>query len=363
MTATPTVSIIIPTFNRASLLQQTLDSLSEQTLQDWEALIVDDGSEDSTAEIMRQRCQQDPRIKYIQRSSRTSGAPACRNEGTRQADGQYILYLDADDYLAPYALRSRVTHLDAHSKLDFAVFHCALFRDLPGDTDLLWNIKKDVPDLDRFLGFDMPWQTMCPLWRRETIEKLGSWREDLPSWQDFEFHVRVLTKGFTYQWFDDTPDCFWRLPKHGSIGDKSRQPHHLKSHESLLADIQNHLAEANLLTQHRQRLLRGIYFWLMDAWAYQGNAEAAHRVWQLCKERNLIEPWLHEQAKPYITASTMWVPHQLVRRLLRNLTRRYIQQMSKNQIIPIWSTTFRKSPMTSAQKTSLTKLSKAHELV
>jgi glycosyltransferase involved in cell wall biosynthesis len=93
------ISVIIPTFNRSQLLQQTLDSLQKQTFKDWEALVVDDGSEDDTEEKVLRMGKADPRIRYIKRTITPSGPSVCRNEGTNASKGKYIIYLDSDDCL------------------------------------------------------------------------------------------------------------------------------------------------------------------------------------------------------------------------------------------------------------------------
>ena len=341
---TPNVSIVIPTFNRAELLQQTLASLHQQTFENWEAIVVDDGSNEETAQVMLQISQQDPRIKYVKRSRFNSGAPACRNEGTDLAQGKYVIFLDSDDYLAPTALENRIQKMEQNPELDFGVFPCVLFREQPGDIQLLWNTRKDENDLDRFLCFDPPWQTTSPIWKRESLTELGGWNEALPSWQDFEFHVRALVQNLKYQWFLE-PDCFWRVPHHGSIGDKSRQPKHLKSHEKLFLDVQQMLLQAGLLTNQRKHLLIGLYFWLMDAWASQAVKTEATHVWSLCRQRGLINHWSYLQGILYIEASSIWVPHLLVRKGLRRLTRECLKLTSPQGVIPNWSKTFRNAPL------------------
>jgi glycosyltransferase involved in cell wall biosynthesis len=75
----PVISVIIPTFNRSKLLQQALDSLQKQTFKDWEALVVDDGSEDDTEEKVLRMGKADTRIRYIKRTITPSGYSVCRN--------------------------------------------------------------------------------------------------------------------------------------------------------------------------------------------------------------------------------------------------------------------------------------------
>src|SRR5829696_1947350 len=96
----PTVSIIIPTKDRAALLEQTLDSIRLQTYSDWEAIVIDDHSTDETIAQTTAASSHDPRIRVLSLTDK-SGAPAARNLGIAEARGEYVIFLDSDDLLAP----------------------------------------------------------------------------------------------------------------------------------------------------------------------------------------------------------------------------------------------------------------------
>lgn len=85
--ATTHTSIIIPVKDRRELIEQTLASLQAQTLRDWEAVVVDDGSTDGTIEAIEARAADDARIRLIRREGQRRGAPVCRNLGARAARG------------------------------------------------------------------------------------------------------------------------------------------------------------------------------------------------------------------------------------------------------------------------------------
>jgi glycosyltransferase involved in cell wall biosynthesis len=91
----PFFSIIIPAYNRAHMLNETLRSVKNQTFTDWECIVVDDGSIDNTKEIVNNECNQDKRIQCVyQKNAERSAA---RNNGIKHAKGQYICFLDSDD--------------------------------------------------------------------------------------------------------------------------------------------------------------------------------------------------------------------------------------------------------------------------
>jgi glycosyltransferase involved in cell wall biosynthesis len=94
----PKISIVIPTFNRAPQLPRTINSVISQTFSDWELLVVDDGSTDNTAIVLKRHMEEDNRIIYLIRpDNRLKGANACRNIGIEHAMGNYIAFLDSDD--------------------------------------------------------------------------------------------------------------------------------------------------------------------------------------------------------------------------------------------------------------------------
>lgn len=100
MNAQPLVSIIIPTYNRAHLIGETLDSVLAQTYQNWECIVVDDGSSDDTNALMKTYCEQDSRFRYYHRpKERKKGGNICRNIGIDKAQGDFISFLDSDDFI------------------------------------------------------------------------------------------------------------------------------------------------------------------------------------------------------------------------------------------------------------------------
>ena len=333
----PAISIIIPTWNRCELLQQTLDSIQRQTFQDWEALVIDDGSNDSTEEKVQEISQLDSRIKYLKRICTNAGACACRNEGTELSQGKYIIYLDSDDCLAPWLLENRWREMEKNSDLDFAIFPGVLFRHQPGDMKLLWNADTEENDLDRFLKLEAPWQTTSPIWRRSSLVKLA-WNEELPSLQDWDFHLRAVILNLKYDRFSP-PDFFWRIPREESISRKSKSVEHPKAYERLFSQIQQLLDDAGLLTNYRRILLGGMYFWLAEIWLDRGEKLEALRVWKACYDRNLIESSHYFQGGWYLkTISNL-------PRFIRRLVRKYLEFTWPKGLAFKWSKTFRQTPL------------------
>ncbi len=99
MSAYPRFSIIIPTFNRAELIRETIDSISQQTYENWECIVVDDGSTDNTRAIIEEFSKVEPRIKYVHQEN--AERSAARNNGIEHAKGEWICFLDSDDHFLP----------------------------------------------------------------------------------------------------------------------------------------------------------------------------------------------------------------------------------------------------------------------
>jgi glycosyltransferase involved in cell wall biosynthesis len=254
------VSVVIPTHNRAHTLPLALQSLQRQTLLHWECWVIDDHSTDNTSELLAHYQQKDSRFHPISLRKDQTGANAARNEGLRRATGDYVLFLDSDDALADFCLERRVEKMAAQPKLDFAVWPTLLFDQIPGDGRTLWNVFTEKEDLDRYLALDVPWQTAGVLWRRSALEKLGPWNEKLPSWQDWDYHVRALAHDLAYAKFRE-PDCYWRRPGPDSIGSLSLQKEHLEARLPLLNGIETLLRATGKLEERQRRLLGSLYLW------------------------------------------------------------------------------------------------------
>lgn len=104
------VSIITPAYNSSLYIEKTIASVQSQSISDWEMIVVDDGSTDETPEIVKKLSQQDSRIKLIQKEN--GGSASARNVGLKQAKGDYIQFLDADDTIAYDKLERQVELMD-----------------------------------------------------------------------------------------------------------------------------------------------------------------------------------------------------------------------------------------------------------
>lgn len=119
----PLVSVVTPVYNRAATINNCLRSIQAQSYRKWEAIVVDDGSVDSTPELVAQLAKEDARIRLI-RQDRNRGAQAARNVGIHAAHGEWIAFLDSDDQFLPQSLEAR---LAVASKEQVSVVHSGCY--------------------------------------------------------------------------------------------------------------------------------------------------------------------------------------------------------------------------------------------
>lgn len=136
-----TVSVIIPAYNAAGYIGRTLQSLRAQSFADFEAIVVDDGSKDDTAEVVRRIAETDPRVRLIRQAN--AGVAAARNRAVAEARGRYIANLDADDMWRPTFLERTVGALEAAG--DEAAFAFARSLWIDKDDNLLPQTEQPLP--------------------------------------------------------------------------------------------------------------------------------------------------------------------------------------------------------------------------
>ena len=113
----PKVSVIVPSYNLGQYLPETLRSVASQTFADWECLIVENGSQDGSADLVNEWCARDSRFVPVI-FTENQGVAVARNRGLELAEGEYVLFLDADDLIAPGYMAAAVAALDADPSLN-----------------------------------------------------------------------------------------------------------------------------------------------------------------------------------------------------------------------------------------------------
>lgn len=194
----PLVSVIIPIFNRAALIKETLVSVMEQTYENWECIIVDDQSTDNTLEVIKTFIKQDTRfILFTRPDSRRKGAGPCRNYALELSQGELIQFLDSDDLLQSNKLEEQVKLY----KGDLTLLTCK-WGGFEETSDLIKrfkynyrsyrNYKKGINLLRTFGEKDEFFPQHVYLTPRKLINQIGFWNEELTNNDDAEFFTRVI---------------------------------------------------------------------------------------------------------------------------------------------------------------------------
>jgi glycosyltransferase involved in cell wall biosynthesis len=311
MSETPLISVITPTKNRVKLLCEAMESVQRQSFDAWEHLVVDDGSDDGTAEEVARRAVTDPRIRYIRRTGEKSGANVCRNIGVKEGHAEFIVFLDSDDLLAPGCLARRVELMQRNLDLDLATFQTAVFKETPGDLRREWDPELLGDDLLRFLFFECPWIITGPVWRRASLVRLGLFDESLPSWQDIDLHVRAITAGFHYLRFPEVDHHVrWQFEPTKVSVEQRRSPRHLEATSTILEKFECHVRAGPGMTWVRQRALCGLYFFVAEQWVAIGKLSFALRSWKRIRERGLGSRVLHVSGVVLLIMLSLGLPER-----------------------------------------------------
>jgi glycosyltransferase involved in cell wall biosynthesis len=190
----PQVSVVIPAWNAAEWIGETVLSAVSQTDADLEVIVVDDGSTDDSAAAAT--AAGGDRVRVLRQPN--GGASRARNAGTEAARGEFIQYLDADDLLTPGTIARRVECLES-ARADVAYCDWATWE-RGGDAFVEREIVRRTigPDPELDLVGDAWWPPAALLYRRTLVDRIGPWREDLPIIQDARFLQDAAFSGGTF---------------------------------------------------------------------------------------------------------------------------------------------------------------------
>lgn len=204
----PKVSVIIPCYNHGRYLGEAVHSVLDQTFPDFEVIIVDDGSTDSTPEVAR-GCA-DSRVWYVWQENK--GLPGARNTGIRASSGEYVAFLDADDLFLPGKLEAQVCFLDEHPEVGLVVGGW-IETDEQGKALRMvepWHWKPDLGLAECVLGVPVTPGTV--LVRRCWLDTVKLFDERLDSNEDQDLYLRLVADGCRFVWL---PELLCRRRVHG----------------------------------------------------------------------------------------------------------------------------------------------------
>lgn len=195
----PSVSLIITAYNDERFVRSCLDTATAQRYPDLEIIVVDDAGTDGTAGIVREVMANDSRISLL-RHEKNLGLAAARNTGIAAARGEYITFLDADDFLIKQSIRSRARRLARASDPRIAGAYCGwelVPEHAATDVDVADGASRTKITFLEAAG-ENPFIATAPMLKRSVAEAVGGFDESLLTGEDFDFWMRILRQGYQF---------------------------------------------------------------------------------------------------------------------------------------------------------------------
>ena len=246
------LSVIVPTFNRDRLLSEAIDSILAQSPTVHEIIIIDDASTDHTQNLCQELEQKklDTSI-IIARNSKNQGAQVSRNLGLELSTGDAILFMDSDDVLTKNGVKPLLNKLENNHNLDY-VYGQVLKTDFK-----LRPLENFEPIGSSFstqpqeiAGYH--WHTMGAIYRRQYLQKVGAWNEQLTGSQDWEFQARVKLTGGKGKFVKHIVGL-WRDHSDARVGTKNFRYDYVESVISACLLIRDNSRKAGINDAHLER--------------------------------------------------------------------------------------------------------------
>lgn len=278
------VSVIVPTFNRATMLSSVVESVAAQTYRPLELIIVNDGSTDATGRVSEElAAMHEGLISVVHREN--GGAGGARETGRQVARGEFIQYLDSDDWIAPRKIERQVAAFRANPDADLC--YCRTQELIEGRAEGCGT--RPVSDevltsiFPQFLSGRL-WHTIAPLYRASLTDRMGPWT-DLRQEEDLEYDARAGAVGARLIYVPET------LAEHrhhfgfraggGSTQDTERMRCRFESHRLVLGHARN--AGVTFSNPHMQSYAREL-FHLARLCGAVGLAREARELFDLARE-------------------------------------------------------------------------------
>lgn len=304
----PLVSVIIPTYNRARILCEAVDSVLAQTHSSVEVIVVDDGSTDHTPASISKRYANDARVVYVRKEN--GGVTTARNRGLQQARGEFIALLDSDDVWLPWKLEAQLACLErfpaagmiwtdmkaidvggrlTHERYLRVYYRAYRLHTMEALFDRSVSFSEVAPHLGEVAQAGRLYQgdifspmmrgslvhTSTVLLRRERVERVGGFDESLGrSGEDYDFHLRTCREGPVA--FLDVPSILYR---HGASDQLTN--HHKLMATNFLRTVERRIAADRDRIQLPQRVLdevlAGAHEWIGSLLLAEGDRRGARQ--------------------------------------------------------------------------------------
>ncbi len=220
----PLISIIVPCYNQSLYMRETLDCLKKQTYQNWECVIVNDGSTDNTLEIAEEYVSEDSR--YILVDKTNGGLADARNSGIKASHGRYILPLDSDDLIDPSYTEKAIACLEHYPEISLVYCRAKYF----GDRNDEWVL----PEFDYDLLLHRNHIFCSCIYRRSDYDKTSGYNLNMIyGWEDWDFLLSLLDKDSKVY---KIPEVLFYYRKHGTSMLSTTNKHSEELYNQLIAN-------------------------------------------------------------------------------------------------------------------------------
>lgn len=204
----PILSIVIPCYNSGATLENTLISVLKQSFQNWEAIIVNDGSTDNVEEIAMKYLDLDSRFVYLKKKN--GGLGSARNHGIKNAKGDFILPLDSDNEIEPDFITHALTVFEENKKIGVIYGNAQLFGERAG----VWKLEEF--NLEKMLAHN--YIDACAIFKKVLWETAGGYDENMPhqGHEDWDFWIALANINAEFYYLDEVTFKYY-VSKHSMI--------------------------------------------------------------------------------------------------------------------------------------------------
>ena len=279
------VSVVIPAYNAARYVRGAVDSVLSQSHQEFEIIVIDDGSKDNTKQVVEPYLS-DPRIRYLYQENR--GVSAARNFAARVSNGEYLAFLDADDFFAPCALESM---LGAFQCTKAAWLNVGMVR-IIGDLRTVHRPALPAGDV-RLAMLSHDFIVRSPIYPREEFFAIGMYDEEIHILEDWDIEIRMIMAGKRFAVVDEP--LYHYTYTEGSLTKGNRRNVHtntekvLRKHHKRMADAGD--TEIGRIYAEKMWALARCYLYEIH-----DSREAARCAWESLR----YVPSLHRLVHPFI---------------------------------------------------------------
>lgn len=329
------VSVVVPTHNRAALLNDTLESLTAQTYRPLQLIVVDDGSQDDTAKVVSKAIERAPRgCQIMYERQEPAGGPAARNRGALHSTGEFIVFMDDDDISSKDFLEARVATLRAHARTNLCYGPWKRFMSSGNQYQILDSKCESAQATEPW------WYSLLANWdlllqgcvlRRDLVSRVGPWRIELSKSQDLDYKARLLADETCRPVYSKNGRVFYRLHAESISGRLDRLK--LKSHLEVLDRIETMTVQRTDYAAWKERLaqfLWGHAFYLYGsgnfAQGYRELKRAKSHLQSICKRKGMVAGLLDSIGLDYAIGPSYYVVSRCKRAL--NLSKPRIESLT-----------------------------------